>query len=312
MGMILHHSLNYFLPGYVLVKYVRFVTGAFVFITGFLITNIYFKKYNIHESKIYIRLFSRGLKLLLLFVILNAATSLLLNGNFRLAEPHLNGTIENLYSIFISGNYRIVDFALLLPISYCLLIMGALIFFSRQNWSIICVSVLLLIFCSVEFFITKHGGYNLRYLTIGLCGAAFGLIPIHKFTIPVIYWVLLIFIYISHVIYLPLLPLYYPIYVSIVILNLTLFYVLGSKLDKNHILVSKVILVGKYSLFSYLFQIAFLQVLKRSHLMSSFQVNITALAFILTTIATISAAQLTEHLRKKISLIRKTYSLIFA
>ena len=46
VAMLIHHSLNYFGPDYhQLIRAVRFVTGSFVFMAGFVISNILLRKY---------------------------------------------------------------------------------------------------------------------------------------------------------------------------------------------------------------------------------------------------------------------------
>ena len=73
LAMLLHHSINYFPLNFPLIKYVRFVTAAFIFITGFIVTHYYLKKYIITDKKIYIRLFIRALKLIVIFTLTNIA-----------------------------------------------------------------------------------------------------------------------------------------------------------------------------------------------------------------------------------------------
>lgn len=65
--MILLHCIDDFAPLSYFAKSIRFVSGAFIFVAGFVITNIYLGKYEIRESGIYKRLFYRGVKLLLVF-----------------------------------------------------------------------------------------------------------------------------------------------------------------------------------------------------------------------------------------------------
>src|SRR5437879_11411849 len=77
--MVLYHWLNYFVASEGdFYRYLRFVTPSFIFITGFLISNVYLSKYQISDSRLPKRLTIRGLKILAVFVFLNLIISFLL------------------------------------------------------------------------------------------------------------------------------------------------------------------------------------------------------------------------------------------
>src|SRR5882762_4894676 len=76
--MVLYHWLNYFIATEGdFYRYLRFVTPSFIFITGFLISNVYLSKYEISDWQLPKRLIQRGLKLLGVFIFLNMAISFL-------------------------------------------------------------------------------------------------------------------------------------------------------------------------------------------------------------------------------------------
>ena len=86
--MVLYHWLNYFVsPSGAWYKYLRFLTPSFIFITGFFISNIYLPKYKATDSRLPKRLLSRGLKLVAIFVSLNAAIGLFFPGRELLLSP---------------------------------------------------------------------------------------------------------------------------------------------------------------------------------------------------------------------------------
>lgn len=66
--MVLYHWLNYFhgLQGPVY-RYLRFLPPSFIFITGFLVSNAYLRKYDIRDPRLPKRLVIRGLKILGVF-----------------------------------------------------------------------------------------------------------------------------------------------------------------------------------------------------------------------------------------------------
>ena len=76
--MVLYHWINYFIglqwPYY---RYLRFLTPSFIFVTGFMISNVYLSKYDAADPRLSKRLFTRGLKLMAVFLALNAARTLI-------------------------------------------------------------------------------------------------------------------------------------------------------------------------------------------------------------------------------------------
>ena len=72
--MVLYHWINYFIgPQWEYYQYLRFLTPSFIFITGFMISNIYLSKYDAADPRLPKRLFTRGLKLMAIFLVLNVA-----------------------------------------------------------------------------------------------------------------------------------------------------------------------------------------------------------------------------------------------
>ena len=101
--MVLYHWLNYFIsPTGDFYRYLRFLTPSFIFITGFLISHVYFTKYGWASSQVSKRLAIRGLKILGVFLILNGAIAVLPGSP---TDPYsLDSVIANLIAIFITGN----------------------------------------------------------------------------------------------------------------------------------------------------------------------------------------------------------------
>src|SRR5882672_7395211 len=71
--MVLYHWINYFIgPQWPYYFYLRFLTPSFIFITGFMISSVYLSKYDPADPRLSKRLFTRGLKLMAIFLALNA------------------------------------------------------------------------------------------------------------------------------------------------------------------------------------------------------------------------------------------------
>jgi hypothetical protein len=314
IGMIIHHTLDYFPVSVLLHKYVRFITGSFVFVTGFLVTSIYLAKYDIvkERNKISFRLVSRGLKILFLFSALNIAIELIIDQNIDFRAFELSGILSKFYTVYFFGSYKIVAFELLIPISYTLILTGIMVFTLKEKiYLVLPLSITLFLYCSY-FFFYQNAAYNLRYLTIGLLGTAFGLIPFKKIDKLRKHWYIVSGIFIVHLIILIYTRLYYPIYVLNVVFSLMFLYMLGSKIISNNIFIYNIILLGKYSLFAYLLQIAVLQIIARI-LPFRYLITTRAIAgFIVTLASVMLSVYLLNHYKKKSNFLSKLYNLVFS
>src|SRR5271163_912176 len=101
--MVLYHWINYFIgPQWEYYQYLRFLTPSFIFITGFMISNVYLSKYDAADPRLPKRLFTRGLKLLAIFVALNVARTLIvpvLSTGVIVNNP-LN--LRNIFIVYVS------------------------------------------------------------------------------------------------------------------------------------------------------------------------------------------------------------------
>src|SRR5262245_13312773 len=81
--MVLYHWLNYFVASQgEFYRYLRFLTPSFIFITGFLISNVYLSRYRISDPRLPRRLVQRGLKTLAIFIILNILIGFLFSQSY--------------------------------------------------------------------------------------------------------------------------------------------------------------------------------------------------------------------------------------
>src|SRR5208337_2524073 len=129
--MVLYHWINYFY-GAQDNRYLRFLTPSFIFITGFIVSNIYLSKYGIADPKLFKRLIERGLKILGVFALLNVTRSLISVETFPWQIPEDQRPIRSLIDMYIVGNgvgggqSKALAFYILVPISF-LLILSAMI-----------------------------------------------------------------------------------------------------------------------------------------------------------------------------------------
>lgn len=268
--MVLYHWLNYFIATEGdFYRYLRFVTPSFIFVTGFLISNVFISKYEISDWKLPKRLIQRGLKILGVFIFLNMVLSFLVRESYSgklLFDPL---SIESIIAIYVTGNVYIVGigkaavFHILVPISYLLLLSAGLLIayrFYKYIFHIVCMGFLL---CVLILDLNGFESGNLDLLTMGLLGVSIGHVPIetinnfarHPYMLGGAYLCYLCAITVWNVIY--------PLQVIGVCLSLMLIYMLGTKNAEPGKLRRHIILLGKYSLFGYLAQIAVLQVIFR-------------------------------------------------
>lgn len=313
--MVVHHSIDYFAPISMLsiYKYIRFVTGGYVFLSGYLVTQIYLPKYIGNRNIMVNRLMIRGLKLIILFVSINICGFLTKN-LIRNQNLSFSSLVSYLYIILLAGSYERATFSILAPISYLLLGIGALFLFLKDGSKIIpSFSLCLIIFCSIAFY-DNRGAYNLRYLTIGLCGATCGFwfSIISKWKIDVRKNLLKLFIVTLVLIgFLNTFKLYFPVYLSSTILILYWIYLVGTTWESNSWAKTGLYFLGRYSLLSYFSQIFILQLLKQLDLINNGELCSLAVAILIAGLGMVLIVMNVDWARKRWQIVEISYKLIF-
>lgn len=261
--MVLYHWMNYFVgiegPIY---PYLRFIPPSFIFISGFLLASVYPTKYGLSNSRLYIRLLVRGLKVLALFTFLNMAANMLVPKSYRGALPGVEAFVSNASAIYIWGNGRII-FSVLLPISY-LLILSTLIFLGMQV-----TKHALTIVCVVSFICVSLMDYygvsspNLSLIAVGILGMVFGQYPLKQIADWAGHSWALAGLYAGYLIAINVWGERYFLEVLGVCMSVILIYGVGVKISRSRPIGSTLVMLGKYSLFAYIAQIGLLQVLQR-------------------------------------------------
>lgn len=103
-------------------RYLRFVSGSFVFVSGFVVARFMTEPYAHDPGRITRRLLSRGAKVLLIFTLLNLAIQASGFGNASKARLGLQGYWEHSARIYLAGDGSASSFLVLLPIAYLLLV----------------------------------------------------------------------------------------------------------------------------------------------------------------------------------------------
>jgi peptidoglycan/LPS O-acetylase OafA/YrhL len=313
--MVLYHWLNYFIgPQGFFYVYLRFLPPSFIFITGFLISQVYLQKYQIADARIPRRLVVRGLKILAIFFVLNALISLLIPDAGTGKSFLQSFSVGNLASIYLTGNSaggRLAAFTILVPIAYLLILSAGLLAlcrFYKQAFHAASVIFLLSIFV-----LGLNGVKNgiLELLTVGLLGVSAGYIPVQKINAVLKHPLAILLAYAAYLITITAWDLPYLLQVVGVCLTLTVIYWLGTISGDSGAVSSSVILLGKYSLLGYIAQIAILQLGHRGLRHVTLAPWELCLSLALAAALTMICIEATDRARAKAPLVNAVYSAVF-
>jgi peptidoglycan/LPS O-acetylase OafA/YrhL len=311
--MVLYHWMNYFVgiegPVY---PYLRFIPPSFIFISGFLLINVYPKKYGLDSSKLYGRLLVRGLKILTLFTFLNVAVNMLFPNNYRGAITGIEAFISNASAIYIGGNGRMI-FSVLLPISYLLIVSTAIFLGMRASkyaLNMVCVAS----FICVSFLdYYAASSQNLSLIAVGILGMVFGQYPLKQIVNWASHLWALSGLYIGYLVAINIWGERYFLEVIGVCLSVLLIYGVGVKISDDHPIGTTLVMLGKYSLFAYIAQIGLLQILQWSLATMDIHYSVLwVLSFIGTITLTITAVWSVHQICSKSYRGYKIYRIVFA
>jgi peptidoglycan/LPS O-acetylase OafA/YrhL len=315
--MILYHWLNYFVGFEAdIYRYLRFLTPSFIFITGFLVSHIYLAKFNQSDTKVPKRLMQRGLKLLGVFLFLNATIVFLLPRSGRVAVDTLS--LKWIVAVFAAGNTLVpgsgkaAAFPVLVPISYLLLLSAGLVIASRWYKYVFQVACGLLFLSVLLSGINGTGNANLDLLAIGGLGVFLGFLPIESLNRLGRHPYALCSGYVLYLVAITLWNVKYPLQVVGVCLTVALLYVLGSLNGLPAAVNEQVILLGKYSLLGYIAQIAVVQLLHRAMWRPDPSLAIRGVSLIAAFSLTMISVAVVDRLRKKSTLVNQVYKAVFA
>ena len=310
--MALYHSMNYFsnVPAEYY-GYLRFVNGSFVFISGYVVAAFYAEQARTDRFAALRRLASRGFKLLCIFSALNLAVSAVGVTNYRNVTFGLSDYLNGVSDIYGSGQAHQIAFRILVPISYVLMVSGLYLVSKRSQAILIALTLAAALLWT--FFAPLVA--NVFFVLTGLVGLSCGLLLMktdllrHRLG----RWPLILigFIAIASIMnWLSGNVLAYGIGVGLL---LKLVYDGSALLAPDGRLYKWLVLLGKYSLVSYIAQIGFLFVLHRAlrgHELAP--ASELALAFVATCVFLLAICMAIEKLRRRFRLVEGTYRLVFA
>lgn len=170
LTMVFYHSLNYSSEYFLAFRYMSFLPPSFIFITGYLVIALYPARYAENRRKMYIRLISRGVRLILIFTLLNLAGLALVKHLHPLDVLAIMRA--NAFDIFVIGSGRSAIFEVLLPIGYFLVLSPVVLaLHAWGRWSLLVAAVVGVAGTAA----LNRSGYspgNLNLLMAGVLGAA--------------------------------------------------------------------------------------------------------------------------------------------
>ena len=316
--MVLYHWLNYFFgPHGQYYDYLRFLTPSFIFITGFMISQIQLRRYENSGRSLPKRLFVRGLKLLILFLVLNALVYAALS-RVQVSYSLWGKSLRSFsWAAFVVGTSRAPDeqknviFNILVPIAYLLIVSAGLVLARRVKYAFYCaLYVLIAGVIFIRFWNSEN--FYLDLLMIGVLGVVVGfagrdhlaLVTSHPYILTALYCLFLAAITIWGV------PL--PLEIASVILTTALLYSAGSRLAPAGTARRRMILLGKYSLLGYIAQIAILQGLRRISWLSQHGVGASLASLLLGALLTVAIVEAVDIARQRSKIANDLYRLVFA
>ena len=112
-------------------RYLRFILPGFIFLSGFLITNILFINYGEDLLSLSFKLISKGIKLVLLFTSLNIVIGLAFQFDTYGRELGTDYFFNNALSIYFSSYRKLSVFSIVLMIGYLYILAPAVLWINQ-------------------------------------------------------------------------------------------------------------------------------------------------------------------------------------
>jgi len=309
--MVLYHAMNVFAEAEAgAYSYIRFVSGSFVFVSGYFIPGFYGERFRRQPAATASRLLQRGGKLLALFTVLNGL--ILLTG---VGNPHKQNALGDDYgarllAIYGSGEPGAAAFQILLPIAYLLLLSPLLLALARFRHELIGLALAATLgwtYLGIEW-------VNVAMGLVGVIGLVLGL-EAERLERP--FAALGRTLLLTAIAAAMLLMQYFDrnamSYAAGVTLMVMLFYALAKKLALRDRASAVVITLGNYSLLAYIAQIVLLQIGARLLGSPRWPLGPEIAAIVAaTSLLLILLCYALSFLRRRSALIDRSYRLVFS
>jgi large-conductance mechanosensitive channel len=286
-----------------------FLPPSFILITGFLVGKVYTAKYEAGTWKPYLRLASRGMKLFLVFAFLNVVHCVLIKRDLAAGVGEF---IARDKAVFISGNGRMAIFEVLLPIAYFLLLAPILLRLRAcAGGSILFTAAAIFLLC-LCLEATGRQIKNLEFLSVGVIGMAFGLIPMQMIDRLVKKWFQILLLYLLYRVCSHVFGEIYPVQTLAATVSVLVLYCCALHLNTDTWLRRQMVVLGRYSLFAYLVQIAILQgLVKVLGGRPDYLIGVVVV-FVITAILSFLMVKAVDEFRQRSHVVAAIYKAVFA
>jgi hypothetical protein len=253
-----------------------------------------------------------------LFIFLNLLIGALFPGSSVRTSLLEHPSFDNLGAIFLSGNVfidgvgKITSFTILVPIGYLLMVSALLLALGKFIKHIFYFECGLVLLCILFVSLQGAWSFNLELLTIGLLGLVLGYIPSAGINSLNSHPYAVLFAYCAYLAAITVWDVPFLLRVVGVCLTVMLIYIVGSKRGEPGMLRRHILLLGKYSLFGYVTQIAILQVLRRSFVHIDLGAGVLIASFIAGFALTMISVEIADRVRAKASSMDRLYKAVFA
>jgi hypothetical protein len=314
LTMVLYHWLNYFARPDLDYRYLRFLTPSFLFITGFLISHVYLSKDDGTDGRLSRRLAWRGVKLLILFAVLNFAKTAISPGPTNAIAGPSRVWHPDLFKIFALGpigSEKIASFYIFVPIGYVLLISAAMVYPYRAfRYAFHALAAFLLVAILV-LNLNHVASLNLEFVTLGTLGILSGFVRIQQLEALAGHVAWLVVAYVMYLAAITMWNVPFGLLLVGVCLTLIGFYQIGSMKGWPRSARQQVIVLGQYSLFGYIAQIAILQVLSAAPHLVPFWPAASSFSFVAAFALTLCAVDAVAVARRR-RVVDRLYRSAFA
>ena len=312
--MVVYHVLSITTnAGFEGFRYLRFVSGSFIFISGFVAVRFMWDRFSQAPVKTSRRLVGRGVKVLLIFTALNLAIHASGFGNAAKEQLGIDGFARHAAALYVAGDGRLSSFLILLPIGYLLILAPLYLAMAMRNPRLVPAGLLLA--CLAIGIGNTSPSAVTEFLLIGGCGLCLGT--------PV--WAHRVFA-----------PIRLPAFVILLSLALALWlagrygsplalYIVGVVVVLKFVIDAvrlappaawwfrNVVLIGQYSLMAYVAQIALIQLAFKAAGSPRAEPGLTTLVFIVIVVAACLLGCLAmQRLRRRAPLVDRAYRMVFA
>jgi hypothetical protein len=220
---------------------------------------------------------------------------------------------QALFALFITGDFsgKVVAFYILIPIAYLLILSGLLMVplrAYRYTFHAACICLFATI-AVVDLYGRKS--QILEIVAIGMLGILVGFVPIDIVNKAVRHPYFLALFYLIYTVMITRYNVAYPLEVVGTCLSVAIIYLLGTNSFRRDWMSDKLTLLGKFSLFGYIAQIAILQVLQAGLRHVSPRSAALAISFSAAFALLLMAVEVTDLARRRSASVDKLYKAVF-